>query len=115
MLFGISNECIVNVEMLPLWIHNTHDREKSLAKQSEHRARLEEIQEQKKERTAFRKKDWEAKQMKLQQERLGKADLLVKDAGNWVTEDNLDEHIERAVDAFFIAGAGAKQEVGEVL
>lgn len=70
----------------------------------EHEERLREVQEMKQKRKAFKKAEWERRQKALFEQRESVINMLVEHADTWVTEDNLDNHVERAVDEFFIEG-----------
>lgn len=68
---------------------------------------LEEVKMNKAVRVEYRRKDWLEKQKALEVARKQKLDMLAAHAHTWITEDNVDEEIERVVDAFFIEPAMA--------
>ncbi|KAI0563083.1 Mitochondrial ribosome subunit S26 [Gracilaria domingensis] len=99
-----------DVAWLGLW-----DRERSLQRLKEHKERLRQVQEVKKERVAFRRNAWEKRQTELVESREAVVQLLLKEAPNWITDDSLDKHVEQAVDEFFIEGVADARRDEEAL
>lgn len=75
---------------------------KSEAKQERAKELLEETRKAKEVRQVYRKADWERKQKELVARRAADLQLLVEHSHEWITEDTLQEHVDRAVDEFFI-------------
>lgn len=88
---------------------------KSEARQEKAKELLAAVQAAKAERVAFRRRDWEARQRVLEAKRAADLQLLVDHAHAWVTEETLDEHVERAVDAFFIVQEKEEKEKVKVV
>lgn len=63
---------------------------------------LEEARKVKEARRIYRKAEWERKQQELAARRAADLQQLVVHAHEWITEDTLQEHVDRAVDEFFI-------------
>ncbi|CAN8062730.1 unnamed protein product [Agarophyton chilense] len=90
-------------------------RERSLQRIKEHKERLRQVQEEKKERVAFKKNVWEEKQKKLVEKGESVVQLLVSEAPHWITDDTLNKHVEQAVDEFFIEGVADARRDEEAL
>lgn len=98
-----------------IWKHAECDREKSISRQAEHLARLEEAQERKRERTEYKRRDWEEQSKQVMDRRIAVADLLAEHASEWIREDTIDEHVERVVDDFFVVAAPQRRELQEMI
>lgn len=85
----------------------------SAGKQEAHLKQLADIKAIKEERTAFNFELWTKKQAELAAKKQESFHSVVEASKSWVTDDNLDRHIERAVDSFFIAGDASQR--GQVI
>lgn len=84
-------------------------REKSLAKQVMHKENLALVQRVAVERQKERQAHWKKRCVEEEKSREQVADLLAVHAANWITEDTLKMHVERAVDTFLIAGDSERE------
>lgn len=74
----------------------------SEAKQVRAKELADGIRKVKEERQAYRKDEWKRKQKALKARRAGVMQTLVDRSHEWVTEETLQEHVDKAVDEFFI-------------
>lgn len=76
---------------------------------------LKDIAERAAERKARAREIWERREKEMGMKRVGKLQLLVEASEGWVTEETLDEHVQGALDEFFIEeerrGGGNERKV----
>lgn len=69
-----------------------------------HEARLALVQEKKAPREAAKAAIFEERQKELKERREAEFTAVLAAAEHWITDDKLDEAVEKVVDSFFIAG-----------
>lgn len=81
------------------------NREKSLIRVAEHRVRIAKAQKEAHERAEHGFEMWKKERTRVLREKRKIVTRFEAACKDWVTEENLDEKIERIVDDFFIISA----------